>query len=126
MADEKPEREKSKGDETENRELVERPEDDKGLTMAEVLKHPVVKEMVTRMETLQRTLDGLPEAIGRALVEAQKAQRVPGMDLQNPELIAGSPFGKEVPFQDLKGHLEKTRKDVGYKKTPSPPKPDKK
>ena len=121
----RPDPEKPEAKEAESRELTERPEGAQGLTMEQVLQHPVVKEMSARLETLQRTMESLPELIGRAVAEAQKAKRVPGMDIKNPELLTGAGVGKEIPVQDLKAHLEQTRKDVGYKKQ-SPPKPTKK
>lgn len=35
-----------------------------------VLQHPVVKEMASRLENVQKLLQSLPEAIGRAVAEA--------------------------------------------------------
>lgn len=52
--------------------------DEKGLIRKEsdaitaemILQHPVVKEMAARLENVQKLLQHLPEAIGRAVAEA--------------------------------------------------------
>ncbi len=125
MADEKKPEEKPK-DETppENRELTERKEDAQGLTMDQVLQHPVVLEMSARLDTLQRTVKSLPEAIARVLKAMREEERPKGMDIQNPELITGVPPGKDLVAQNLRKELDKTRKDVGYTKRPPPPPSD--
>ncbi len=102
-------------------ELTERKEDAQGLTMEQVLQHPVVLEMSARLDTLQRTVKSLPEAIARVLKAAREAERPKGMDIQNPELLTGAPPGKDLIVQNLRQELDKTRKDVGYTQRPTPP-----
>ncbi len=104
-------------------EPEKKPEDEKGLTMAEVLKHPMVKKMHTEITHLRQLMEGLPEAIGRAMTAAQEARRVPGIDISNPELLTGKPFSEEkVVVQNLQAELDKARTDIGYV-APPPPEP---
>ncbi len=109
--------------------MAEEPEkknpDDKpsetGLTMAEVLKHPMVQKMHTEITQLRKLMEGLPEAIGRAMIAAQEEARPKGIDVANPELLTGTPFSKEkVVMQNLQQELEKTRNDIGYVPVPLP------
>ncbi len=124
MADEKPEENPKDETPPENRELTERKEDAQGLTMEQVLQHPVVLEMSARLDTLQRTVKSLPEAIARVLKAAREAERPKGMDIQNPELLTGALPGKDLIVQNLRHELDKTRKDVGYTQRPTPPPSD--
>ncbi len=92
-----------------------------GLTMAEVLEHPMVQKMHTEISQLRKLMEGIPEAIGRAMIAAQKEQRVPGIDISNPELLTGTPFSKEkVVVQNLQQELDKARDDIGYVPMPLP------
>ncbi len=101
------------------------PEGQKGLTMNQVLQHPMVLKMHTEITQLRKLVEGLPEAIGRAMTAAQEARRVPGIDIANPELLTGKPFSKEeLVVQNLQAELDKAREDIGYI-PPSPPKPKK-
>ncbi len=102
-------------------ESEKNPEDEKGLTMDQVLKHPMVHKMHAEISQLRQLMEGLPEAIGRAMIAAQKAQRVPGIDISNPELLTGKPFSKEkVIMQNLQQELDKARQDIGYVPVPLP------
>lgn len=106
----------------EKRGLTERPEDSKGLTMDEVLKHPVVQKMSAQLETLQQLLSNLPEAIGRAVTEAQEANRPKGLSVENPELFEGLKKGAQargVAF-DLEQEMIKARKEMGIEEEPTP------
>lgn len=107
----------------------EKPEEkpaEMGLTMAQVMKHPLVQEMTSELKSLRRTLDALPEVIGRAVAEAQKAKRIPGLDISNPELLAGGQPKEDAVVQNLRRELDKTREEVGYKPpTTRPPEPKK-
>jgi len=73
MADEK--------DKEKKQELAKAEEQPKtgGLTIAEVMAHPVVQEMNRKLEDMGNLLRNLPEAIGRAVAEAQRtnSNRVP-------------------------------------------------
>lgn len=71
MADEK--------DNEKKQELAKAEEQPKagGLTIAEVMAHPVVQEMNRKLEDMSNLLRTLPETIGRAVAEAQRSGRVP-------------------------------------------------
>lgn len=98
-----------------------KPEDEKGLTMAEALKHPMVRQMHTEITQLRKLVEGLPEAIGRAVAAAQEEKKVPGIDISNPELLTGTPFSNEkVVVQNLQKELGKARDDIGYVPMPLP------
>lgn len=49
--------------------------EERGLTIEEVLKHPVVQQMNQKLEDMRALVAGLPEAIGRAVATAQNASR---------------------------------------------------
>ena len=98
-----------------------KPEAEKGVTMAQVLEHPMVQKMHAEITQLRQLMEGLPEAIGRAVIAAQEEQRPKGIDVSNPELLTGTPFSKEkVVVQNLQKELDKTRKDIGYVPMPLP------
>ena len=119
-------------------EKPEQPEEEPaetGLTMAQVMKHPLVREMTTELKSIRRTLDALPEVIARAVAEAQKAKRVPGIDVTNPELLQGSNLGQnqeagpslgDAVVQNLQTHLADARDKEGYVPRPTPPSKPKK
>jgi hypothetical protein len=46
----------------------------KGLTVEQVLEHPVVQQMAVQLRTLKQAVDSLPEAVGRAVAEASQKQ----------------------------------------------------
>jgi hypothetical protein len=48
-----------------------------GLTLDQVMSHPAVQQLSQRLEETKQLLQSLPEAIGRAVAEAQRAGRVP-------------------------------------------------
>ncbi len=97
------------------------PKDEKGVTMAEVLQHPMVQKMHTEITQLRKLMEGLPEAIGRAVIAAQEEKKVPGIDISNPELLTGTPFSNEkVVVQNLQKELGKARDDIGYVPMPLP------
>lgn len=79
------------------------------VTMEAILSHPVVVEMQDRLKTVQKMLQGLPEAIGRSVTEAM--QKV-------PEGASGPPIplleAKEI--QILKQNLVIDGKSYGLPK----------
>lgn len=46
-----------------------------GLTLEQAMAHPVVQQMNKKLEEMRQVIEGLPEAIGRAVAEAQRAGR---------------------------------------------------
>lgn len=56
-----------------NLSQIKRKPEERGLTMEEVLKHPVVQQMNKKLEDMRELVAGLPEAIGRAVAAAQRA-----------------------------------------------------
>ncbi len=103
------------------KEPEKNPKDEKGLTMAEVLKHPIAAKMHTEITQLRQMMSELPEAIGRAVAKAPEEETPKGIDVTNPELLTGTPFsGKKVVVQNLQKELDKTRKDIGYVPVPLP------
>lgn len=69
-----------------------------GLSMEQVMSHPVVKEMGRKLDEMRQLVQGLPEAIGRAVAEAQRQQRVPRAS------------GPPVPLRAENGGVEFHRK----------------
>lgn len=72
---------------------VEEQPKSQGLTLSEVMAHPVVQEMNKKLESMSQLLQQLPEAIGRAVAEAQRANsnRVP--------LVSGPPVSLRTPIE---------------------------
>jgi hypothetical protein len=48
---------------------------EKGLTLEQAMAHPVVQQMNKKLEEMRQVIEGLPEAIGRAVAEAQRSGR---------------------------------------------------
>lgn len=93
----------------------------KGLTMEQILEHPAVRAMSTRLQTLQQAVNGLPEAVGRAVAEATQKQTYRGPaypvtdPLQDPKL-------RDVGV-DLKAQMGDAREKQGLpREVPEPPK----
>jgi len=51
--------------------------DQQALTLEQVMAHPVVQQLNQKLEETRQLLQGLPEAIGRAVAEAQRPNRLP-------------------------------------------------
>jgi hypothetical protein len=45
------------------------------LTLEQAMAHPVVQQMNKKLEEMRQVIEGLPEAIGRAVAEAQRSGR---------------------------------------------------
>ncbi len=102
-----------------------------GLTAEELFEHPLVHKMHGEIQQLRSLLENLPEAIGRAVYEAQEANRPPGIKVANPEMFelgsAKSDGPLESPF-DIKSDMVAARKEAGLEPLPPVPKkaPEKK
>lgn len=81
-----------------------------GLTIAEVMAHPVVQEMNRKLESMTQLLQGLPEAIGRAVAEAQRvnSNKVP---LVSGPAVELRPSGGSVEFH-RKGRIVEDGKEI--------------
>lgn len=64
---------KKKGDKQELSKVKEAPP--QGLTLEQVMAHPVVQQLNQKVDEMRQLVQGLPEAIGRAVAEAQRAGR---------------------------------------------------
>jgi len=69
-----------------------------GLSLEQVMAHPVVKAMNGKLEEMRQLVQGLPEAIGRAVAEAQRQKR--------PTIASGPP----VPLRAENAGVEFHRK----------------
>ncbi len=68
--------------------------DPNGLTLDGALTHPVVQRMSEKLEEMRQLVEGLPEAIGRAVAQAT---RKPPVGASGPPVpLVG--FGKAVEF----------------------------
>lgn len=105
MADEK--------DKEKKQELAKVEEQPKagGLTIAEVLAHPVVQQMNQKLENMQQLLQALPEAIGRAVAEAQRANRPGTIPLSGP-LVELRPSGSGSVEFHRKGRIVENGKEI--------------
>ena len=105
MADEK--------DKEKKQELAKVEESPKtgGLTIAEVLAHPVVQQMNQKLESMQQLLQALPEAIGRAVAEAQRANRPGTIPLVSGPAVELRPSGGSVEFH-RKGRIVENGKEI--------------
>lgn len=82
-----------------------------GLTIAEVMAHPVVQEMNRKLEDMSNLLRTLPEAIGRAVAEAQRtnSNKVPLVSGPPVELRPGG--NGSVEFH-RKGRIVENGKEI--------------
>lgn len=92
---------------------VEEPPKTGGLTIAEVMAHPVVQEMNQKLENMSQLLQALPEAIGRAVAEAQRANRPGTVPLVSGPPVELKPFaaGGNVEFH-RKGRIVENGQEV--------------
>lgn len=54
-----------------------KPAEQQALTLEQVMAHPVVQQLNQKLEETKQLLQGLPEAIGRAVAEAQRPNKLP-------------------------------------------------
>lgn len=50
--------------------------DQQAISLEQAMAHPVVQQMTKKLDEMRQIVEGLPEAIGRAVAEAQRAGRV--------------------------------------------------
>lgn len=79
-------------------------EDPHDVSLERALKHPVVQHMAEKLEEMRRVVDGLPEAIGRAVSEAMRNRPPagasgPGMPIQLDANAVEFHRGGKVNFQ---------------------------
>jgi hypothetical protein len=79
-----------------------------GLTLDQVMSHPAVQQLSQRLEETKQLLQGLPEAIGRAVAEAQRAGRVP---LVSGPAVELRPSGGSVEFH-RKGRIVENGQEI--------------
>ncbi len=70
-----------------------------GLTLQEVLAHPAVKQLNQKLEEARQIMAGLPEAIGRAVAEAQRAGKI-----QPIPLVSGPPVSLRTSNENVEFH----------------------
>jgi hypothetical protein len=83
-----------------------------GLTIAEVMAHPVVQEMNRKLEDMGNLLRTLPEAIGRAVAEAQMAQRSGRVPLVSGPAVELRPSGNGSVEFHRKGRIVENGKEI--------------
>jgi len=70
----------------------------RSLTVEQVMKHPAVQQINKKFEEMQQLVQALPEAIGRAVAEAQRSKKLPIVS------------GPSVPLNFDNGNVEFYRK----------------
>lgn len=80
-----------------------------GLTLDQVMAHPAVQQLSQRLEETKQLLQSLPEAIGRAVAEAQRAGRVP---LVSGPAVELRPSGNGSVEFHRKGRIVENGKEV--------------
>lgn len=86
------------------KELISRKQNQE-LSLEAVLAHPAVKELSSRLETLQGMLRGLPQAIGEAVAAATAAAelRKPPAGASGPRVpMIGNEIGTEIEIHQRK------------------------
>jgi hypothetical protein len=71
-------------------------ENAKSLNLEQVMAHPVVQQMNKKLEEMRQLVQGLPEAIGRAVAEAQRAGR--------PRVVSGPPVALRPDNANVEFH----------------------
>lgn len=82
-----------------------------GLTMAELMSHPGVQQLNQKLEEARRIMAGLPEAIGRAVAEAQRAGKVQPLPLVSGHAVQLRSTNDNVEFH-RKGRIVQDGKEV--------------
>jgi hypothetical protein len=67
------------------------------LSLEQALAHPVVQQMSKKLDEMRQLVQGLPEAIGRAVAEAQRASRPVSR-------ISGPPVGLQPQNANVEFH----------------------
>lgn len=83
----------------------------KGLTLAEVLSHPAVQQLNQKLEEARQIMAGLPEAIGRAVAEAQRAGKIGPLPLVSGPPVLLRTNNDNVEFH-RKGRIVQDGKEV--------------
>jgi len=103
-----------KKDESRNLSKIERASDERGLTMEQVLAHPVVQQMTRRLEEMREIVQGLPEAIGRAVAQATKRPPAgacgPPVPILNPKEVEFHKGGKVIEDGKVIEYVPRTGK----------------
>lgn len=84
-------------------------QESQGLSLEQVMAHPAVIELNKKLEETRQLIAGLPEAIGRAVAEAQRASRIPARASGPPVALAGS--NADVEFH-RKGRIVQDGKEI--------------
>ena len=79
------------------------------LSLEQALAHPVVQQMSKKLDEMRQLVQGLPEAIGRAVAEAQRAGARPRV-LSGPP-VALQPQNTNVEFH-RKGRIVQDGKEI--------------
>jgi hypothetical protein len=77
-------------------ELSKPQEAAQALTLEQVMAHPVVQALNRKVEEMRQLVQGLPEAIGRAVAEAQRAGR--------PRVVSGPPVALRPDNANVEFH----------------------
>lgn len=80
-----------------------------GLTLDQVMSHPAVQQLSQRLEETKQLLQSLPEMIGRAVAEAQRAGRVP---LVSGPAVELRPSGNGSVEFHRKGRIVENGKEI--------------
>jgi len=83
----------------------------KGLTLEQVLEHPAVKQLNQKLEEARQIMAGLPEAIGRAVAEAQRAGKIQPIPLISGPAVQLKTNNENVEFH-RKGRIVQNGQEV--------------
>jgi hypothetical protein len=78
------------------------------ISLEQAMAHPVVQQMSKKLDEMRQLVQGLPEAIGRAVAEAQRAGKP--IQASGPS-IALRPAGTAVEFH-RKGRIVQDGKEI--------------
>lgn len=79
------------------------------LSLEQALAHPVVQQMSKKLEEMRQLVQGLPEAIGRAVAEAQRGSRTVPVAFGPPVVLQQSNVNVEF---HKKGRIVQDGKEI--------------
>lgn len=81
------------------------------LSLEQVMAHPAVQQLNQKLEETRQLIAGLPEAIGRAVAEAQRAGKVQALPLVSGPPVQLKSMNDNVEFH-RKGRIVQNGKEV--------------